>query len=545
MSVTIDAVNMVEITTADTHGDFTGVNVTPSDGEENFREGTSFAAFQANQEVWDGYVSFGAVDYSNRTIFGWIKSSAPAAEGDATGAGFSMYLDDGSGGSESRSYDVGGSDNYGFFFQGWTCFRLNTAALPTGFRQVDGSLEPDLTQLTDIGMGGYFPSKAVGNAPNSGIDVIRYVAAGNPALLIEGGLTGDRGTFQEIADADAATTAAYGVCRALITGANAFEIQFGIQMGSLDADSFFEDSDFQVFLSGEVAQGGAITAGDMDIAWVGAGGQTNLANMNNFLFQGLGAVSNWDMSDTDIDELIWSDGQFVDLGTFTFQVQDAGQKTLTNLIWTNCGIVYFSSMDADSCTFNGATNPLGAVLWDENSDEQNQDNLTFVSDTTGHAIHVFPVGAGPFTFNIDGYSVSGYEADDLGSTGNTVFLVDNALDADVTINVSSGSGTFSYERAAGYTGTVTVDASVTTTLTGLQNDTEVTVYDAGDGTLIAEVEDVVGNEFAFSDAASNVVHIFIHKEDYYRADLRDFVIPGGPTDVPIQQVFDPNYQNPV
>lgn len=535
---------MVEITDADTHGDFTGVNVSPSDGTENFREGTSFAAIQANQEVWDAYVSFTAADYSDRTIFGWEKVSAPAAEGDATGAGFSIYLDDGSGASESRSYDVGGSDNYGFFFQGWSCWRLNTAGLPTGFRQVDGTLEPDLTNLTDIGMGGYFPSKAVGNAPNCGIDIMRYVANANPALLIEGGTTGDRGTFQEIADADAATTAAYGVCRGLITGANAFEIQFGIHMGSLDATAYFDDSDFQVFLNGEVAQGGTIAAGSMDFDFVGWASGTNVINFENFLFQGVGAVSNWDMSDTNIDELIWTGGQFVDMGTFLFQAQDAGSKTLTNLTFTNCGQVTFVGIDADNITFNGTTDALGAVFWDASSVEENQDNLTFVSDGTGHAIEISLNTASLTTYNIDGYSVSGYEAADDTGTGNTVFLVDNALDGDVTINVSNGTGTFSYERAAGYTGTVTVDAAVTVTLTGLVNDTEVTVYDSGTGALIDEVEDVIGNEFAFSDAASNVVDIFIHKEDYYRADILGFTIPGTNTSIPVSQLFDPNYQNP-
>lgn len=473
MTVSVDATNYVVITSADTHGDFTGVNVTPSDGVENFREGTSFAAAQANQEVWDMYVSFTAADYSDRTLFGWEKVSAPAAEGDATGAGFSFYLDDGGGASESRSYDLGGSDNYGFFFQGWSCWRLNTAALPTGFRQVDGTLEPDLTNLTDIGMGGYFPGKAVGNAPNAGIDQLAYVAAGNPALIVEGGTTGARGTFDELTTEDESTANAWGVIRRLITGFKAYELQFGIHIGDAGtADSFFEDSDFQLFINGALAQGGSITAGDMDISILGnSSTSTNLCNFDNFFIQGFGAVSNWDMSDVNVDELIWSNGQFVDMGTFLFQAQDAGQKTLTNLIFVNCGQVTFVGIDADGITFNGTTDPLGAILWNASSVEENQDNLSFISDGTGHAVEIDLNTASLTTFNISGYLSSGYEASDLGSTGNTFFIVDNALDGDVTINVTDGAGNFSYERAAGYTGTVTVNQTVTVEYTFVDDST--------------------------------------------------------------------------
>ena len=479
MSVTIDATNYVVISSADTHGDFSGVNVTPADGVENTREGTSYVAAKATAEVWNLFVSPTAADYSDRTIFGWIKSAAPAAEGDATGAGFEMFVGDG---TNARSHTCGGSDNFGFFFQGWASFRLNVGGLPTTYRQISGGAIT-LTAINRIGMGGYFPPTATGNSNNVGIDQLAYVANTNPALLIEGGTTGARGTWEEVATEDADSANAWGVCRSLLPGGKAYEVTFGVHIGENGtAASYFEDADFQVFLNGSVSAGGVIEAGSMDLDFIGNSTGTNLINFDNFLFQGIGAVSNFDASDTNIDELIWSNGQFVDLGTFVFQAQDAGQKTLTNLIWTNCGQVSFVGIDAAGCTFNGSTNANGAVLWSATvADVANQGTMSFTSDGTGHAIEITLNTASLTTYAVSDLTVDGY-AGQSGTAGNTVFYIDNALDGDVTINITDGlalntvgGGTgFSYEKAAGYTGTVTINTTIITL--------SVTVLDATDDT---------------------------------------------------------------
>jgi len=387
---------------------------------------------------------------------------------------------------DTIAYDVGGSDNFGFFFQGWSMFRLNGAGLPTNFRVIagaEGSL--DTANITNIGYGGYFPAKAVGNSFNVSWDQLAYVVNTNPALLVEGGTTGARGTWQELATEDDSTSNAWRICRLLLPGSKAFELNFGIHIGENGTtDSFFDDSDFQLFINGDLtSSGGSISAGSMDIDFIGnSTATTNLINFDNFFVQSLGTVSNWDASNVEIDELIRSNGQFVDMGTFLFQAQDAAAKTLTNLIWTNCGQVTFVGIDADNCTFNGTTDALGAVLWNASSVEENQDNLTFNSDGTGHAIEVSLNTASLTTFNTDGYTVSGYETTSDGTTGNTVFLVDNALDGDVDINVVNGSGTFSYERAAGYTGTVQIISSVTLSLTGIETDSEVRIINLDDTT---------------------------------------------------------------
>jgi len=296
MTVVIDSTNYVVVNDAGTAGDWTSVNVSGGDETLGVREGTTFQGAQASEEVWSTTDAITAADYSGRTVFGWQKSGGPASEGDGTGAGFAMVLGDAT--PDTIAYDVGGSDNFGFFFQGWSMFRLNGAGLPTNFRVIagaEGSL--DTANITNIGYGGYFPAKAVGNSFNVSWDQLAYVVNTNPALLVEGGTTGARGTWQELATEDDSTSNAWGICRLLLPGSKAFELNFGIHIGENGTtDSFFDDSDFQLFINGDLtSSGGSISAGSMDIDFIGnSTATTNLINFDNFFVQSLGTVSNWD-----------------------------------------------------------------------------------------------------------------------------------------------------------------------------------------------------------------------------------------------------------
>jgi hypothetical protein len=467
MAVTIDATNMQLIDAADATTGWTST-IGVSTDSVNSREGGTHLAGQASEETYEMYHTITSEDYSNRTIFGWVKQGTPATEADATGAGHAMYLGDG---TNNRVYAVGGVDNYGFFYSSWPSYRLNTAGLPTTFRQ-DGGGAPTVGSTTRVGYGGYRSVKANGTANNAFWDILRYCSNSNPALLIEGGTTGARGTFAEVVTQDESTSNAWGLWRELVGGSKAYECMFGMQFGSLDATAYFEDADFQLFINGSLSSGGTISAGSMDFSFVGWVSGTNVINFDNFFIQSIGTVSNWDVSDTNIDELIWSNGQFVDMGAFTFQAQDAGSKTLSNLTWVNCGIVNFKGIDATGITFNGASDANGAIEWDSAAVEENQDDITFISDGTGHAIYINIDTASPTTFNIDSYAFDGF-AGQSGTAGNRVFYINNPSDGAITINltncsaanVQGGGSGFSFELAAGTTSTVTIQQTVSVTVT--------------------------------------------------------------------------------
>lgn len=161
-------------------------------------------------------------------------------------------------------------------------------------------------------------------------------------------------------------------------------------------------------------------------------------------------------------------------------------------------------------------------------------NTEFVQVGAGHAIEIDTAG----DYTLTGLDFTGFNATDEQSD-SAVYVSASTGTVNLTI-AGGGSSTFS-TRSAG--ATVNIIASTQVTLTGLVNGTEVTVYDAGDGSEIATVENVTGGQYAFTDTAANVVNIFIHKADYYRADIIGFTIPSNDTSVPVSQLFDPNYVN--
>ena len=130
----------------------------------------------------------------------------------------------------------------------------------------------------------------------------------------------------------------------------------------------------------------------------------------------------------------------------------------------------------------------------------------------------------------------------MSNSGSTDAMFYNNSGGLITLNVSGGGQAPSVRNGAG--ATTVVNATVSVTLTGLVNGTEVTVYLAGTNTLVDEVENVVGNQFVFSETAAVDVDVFIHHVEYYRADILGYTVPGAAASVPVQQVFDPNYQNP-
>lgn len=409
----------------------------------------------------------------------------PVTGGTGSGATFNLTMGDQ---KNQVAYAVGGSDNFGFFFQGWSMFRLNTADLPTNVRTLNGvAANLDPAGITEVGYAGEFPAKAAGNSDNLGFDVLRYCANANPALLIEGGLTGARGTFQQVTDADDDTNNAWGIIRLLVPGSKAFEVNFGFQIGSLDSDSWFEDADFQLFINGDVPDAGAgISAGSMDVVIAGEPGSTSVINLADFLIQGLGTVSNWDASNVDVDELKWQRGTFTDLGTILLPVQEVGNKFLADVVFNNCGQLVPDTCDMDRITLNGTTDGNGAMLLDE-ATHDNMTDLTFVSDGTGHAIELTPVGAGPFSFNWDDWKFSGYGAND---TGDAVVLVDNANDADVTITIIGNGDIPTVTKAAGYTGTVTIVAGSVTTAVNVKDNQGNNLQNAR---VILEASDATGD----------------------------------------------------
>lgn len=96
----------------------------------------------------------------------------------------------------------------------------------------------------------------------------------------------------------------------------------------------------------------------------------------------------------------------------------------------------------------------------------------------------------------------------------------------------------------GTTQTVTIGYSLR--LYGLQPNTEVRVYDTITGDELTGIEDSASTfEWIYEYSGDFNVNIVIHNIDYKYIILRDFILSNSNVVIPVQQIFDRNYSNPI
>lgn len=158
----------------------------------------------------------------------------------------------------------------------------------------------------------------------------------------------------------------------------------------------------------------------------------------------------------------------------------------------------------------------------------------FTSGGSGHAIELSATG----TYAFVGNTFSGYGAD-----STTDACIYNNSGGAVTINVSGGGDTPTIRNGAG--ASTTVNNNITITITGLQNPSEVRVFDAGTTTERSGTgaENVTSGSHAFSVPASTSVDISILSLGYQ--NLRILAYSSGvDASIPVSQVIDRQYLNP-
>ena len=379
----------------------------------------------------------------------------------------------------------------------------------------------DFTTLTEIGAYYVTLSKALAGGFNCFIDIIRY-GGRDDGIQITGGTTGDRGNFTEVAAADRSTAnnAAHGILREYT--ANAFGCQGTLRCGDAGTATTYFDATGQ-----SVTWEDRLVDDDKFALFVDANTTgTNVFNLTGCQLASAGPGVLVDMSSDGINDLFITSCTFLNLvNAWTFPTDTNGttlDHQVIDCVWNGQGIIYTGTILMDGCSFLNATNADGAIQWDATTDEENQDNLTFVSDGTGHAIHINIDSAGTTTFNINGYTFDGY-AGQGGTAGNRIFFVTNPSDGPVVINVSGssvlnqvgGGDAYSYELDTGTTSTVTVNNNVTLTFDELKDNSEVRIYATGTNTELQGIEDatagsVDNRNFAASIAGSTVVDYVIH-----------------------------------
>lgn len=227
--------------------------------------------------------------------------------------------------------------------------------------------------------------------------------------------------------------------------------------------------------------------------------------------------------------------------------------SFTNGTIANTGVVTGAGCDFGGTSFLESTVAagVGALLWNVNNNPDTElDGTTF--SIGGNAHHAIEFGtSSSTTIDLNNITFTGFDTTDgnTSATDAVLYFRDRGSDTSWTVNVSGVTGTISYrkERAGD---TVTVVNAVTVTLTGLQDNTEVRVMEAGSNTVeLAGTENATDGtsgdrSFSFSLTAATVVDIYIVNVTYENVEIEDYTVPSSAASLPIQQRFDRSYFNP-
>lgn len=414
-----------------------------------------------------------SIDLSNSTYYFLVKVNL--VDTFANG-GVQAVLGDG---TNLIGYYIGGYDAVGLSVAPfYNVYKLDVSvivATPGSSNPYSGS-EASLVQttITRLGVGSIHLAKAVGNIANFFCDRLMYVTNGNYALRINGGTSGTPETMSNVQNDD--VTNGWGMVANPLGSQYQFFAPTEWGEPTANADAYFTATDEQWYLVGDNGGGHAIGTGNFPFRVVGNTTDTISFVATSVTVINTGTRATFDLSDTNVTTLQFTGCVFTDIGTITLQVQDAGNKFFDTCVFNNCAKLLASSMDLDDCTFNGTTDADGAMLLDEDADTTSgtMTNLVFNSDGSGHAVHVRPTGAGPFAFSLDNWQFNNY-ATDGGTAANRAFYINPVTaSADITLNILNGGDVPSLDTT-GYTGTVTINNSVTVHVEGVTPGAAVTV----------------------------------------------------------------------
>lgn len=393
---------------------------------------------------------------------------------------------------------------------------------------------PTITALDMFGVQADFA--AISKAPNVGMDAVDIVGY-NDGLSLTGGDGADvDGTFDNFVTQDEGTSAnRWGV---VTTREGVLYVLGTLNIGSgSNAVGFTDSNKAVVFPHGRFDTGHS----GIKFKMLNAGSSVNLANCS-FTGRGFMSASNVDTRPDftvtgTLGSLNITGSVFNTFRNFTGQ----SQTTLYQCTFLSGSNLYQSSSIITNCTVERAVrNPSQSFLVSNNPALISNTNFTSLAGTNGHAIEITTAG----TYALANVIFTGYGGsagtNSTPSSGDANAAIYNNSGGAVTLNVTDGT-TPSVRNGAG--ATTTVSSTVSVTLTGLKNPSEVRVYSAGTTTELAGQENVTGGTFTFGVSAGQSVDISILSLGYQNMRLLSYSTTST-TSIPISQVIDRQYLNP-
>jgi len=522
-----------------------------------FAESTGCAAEAYNETTGQIYWSGTTPNFTttgNELIYVWsaiVATQNGFKEPTASDSSHAMYLSDG---TNALLIYQAGNDRAVFKHSdtqvSFECFLVDIDYLSTMNTNGDlavtaGTFASFNSASTSMDVGAHYTtlSKALGGGNNCYLDIIRYGGQAE-GLQIRGGTTGDRGNFSEIAveDRSTADSKAHGVIREYTSGA--YGCQGTIRLGDeTTGTSYFESVNESLTFEDRLV-------GDDKFALftdANATG-TNVVILTNAAITTARPGVTIDFSAANMDELtltgctISGTRRLVSFPTDSSNtlVHEVSSTTFNDCDQIDPGTVTFTGniiQNYDSTIASGTGSGNGALLLDADG-SANWSDLEFISRGTGHAIYITAAG----TYDFTNFSYSGYASTD-GTTGNEV--VYNNSGGEVTINVVGGE-TPTVRDAAG--SNTTVVSTVSVTLTGMKDNSEVRIYEAGTTTEIAGIENATAGttddrSFSFNITPNTVIDIKVFNINWIFDTIFSFTVPSTNSDIPIAQRIDRVYSN--
>lgn len=442
-----------------------------------------------------------------------------------TTSGFRLYLGD-TVGSDNGFFNIAPPDLYSGGWISRVVDPTNDFSGATGFTTTGNPAQ--LTNVNEIGGGFTTITMIAGNFQNCCIDQITI----GLGLRVDAGTVGTPNTFETLRAADEGTSSnIYGWISSL---AGTIVIKGGVFIGpeTGTATSVFNDSNRVILFADEPVADNFYTidirgtntdvdftscilrtedaAGNPNTKWNLTLDGTSIPtfNDNGSLFQGFDTITLRSGSTLD--------GTSLDGGDSLIQ---------NNATLTNCSVL--NANTADGVAFITSNNP------------QAISNCSFTF-SDGHAIEITTPG----TYSFDGNSFTGYGADGT----NDAAIYNNSGGA-VTLNISNATSP-TIRNGAG--STTSVVQTVNLTVTGIEENSEIRIFEAGTITELDGSENVTTGSFIYSyDGADigNDVDIRIFNLEYQPLNFIQsqgtaITLAAQDSSLPVQQIFDRNYENP-
>jgi len=485
------------------------------------RYGATCIGQSVDRETAHFYDTVSTYSLIGQTIYVWL-SAPPSAETIDNG-GIRIVIGDG---SDVRAYYVGGFGTRAFTSNGWQCYVLNGDNLPTMYEQVEGTAEPDLTSLTQVGCGFNVPAKAVGGAINCFTSICRV----GTGLTIGGGSDAEPGVFYEIFEEDFSTQNAFGIVEEM--GAGIYGIQGSLTFGDDSNDSYFIDENAVIYFH-DVLVGNDFyefnTVGsDTHInifqlgEKLGTGGEDVVGSDGfNIINGGPGLSVNFSSNN--------SNGIYGSRFNGVSNGIDLGNNSeVISSIFDSSGKVIAGSSFIRDCTFSGTNDndyTGSSLLWNDNIDIRSCTFNANIHDTNDPAAIEHP-DIGTFDYNI--LMFSGNDIDIRNTSGGSV-----------TINALGGSNPDEQKS----TGDTTVQVSASLTLVDLQPGSRIRILEHGTENVLASTDNS-GDTFEYSYNIMMDVDIAINHLDYVYWRLEGYSLTGEDASLPISQREDRVYFNP-